>query len=112
MFQSVVLPVHGHGLRRALKEITIAVEYGRDAGQNVVISAFRLSKVKMLNVDVSENDKLGIFFAGFEKLSVELDRKIMQLLLGVHGIFDFLLRLLVRIGEMLGREITATGLHV
>src|SRR5580692_9096410 len=103
--------MHGEDLFRALNEISIAIEHGERTRQNIVVSAFSFSKVQTLYVDVSKDDKFGIPISRFEKLRVQVDWKIVQFLLGVHCIYNFLLGLLVRIGEVLRRVIAAAGLQ-
>ena len=111
MLQSLVFQIHSHSLLDSLDEVAIAIEHGRHAGQNVVVPAFELPKVETFYVHMSEDDKCGILIAGFEELSVQVDWKIMQLLLGIHCTFNFLLRLLVRAGEILGGVVAASGLQ-
>ena len=98
--QGFIFPVHGYGFLRSLNEIAVAIEQSRDASQDIVVSAFDFAKVQVLYVHVGEDDKFGILVAGFEKLRVQFDGKIVQFLLGEHLIFDFLLGLLVGVGEM------------
>src|SRR5580704_1694259 len=60
---------------------------------------------------MSENHQLGVAITLLEVLSAQFDWKIVKLLLRVHGVFDFLLGLLVRVGQVLGRVIAAAGLQ-
>jgi hypothetical protein len=62
--------VHGHGFFHALQETTVAIEEGRDAGENVVVAAVSFLVVDALNVDMGENDEFGIVFAGSEELGM------------------------------------------
>ena len=111
VFQSVILQIHGYNFLHSLNKVSIAIKQSGDTGQYVIISALDFSKVQVLHVHMSEDDKLGILVTGFEKLGMQFDGKIMKLLVGVHCVFDFLLGLLVRVGEVFRRVIAAASLQ-
>src|SRR5580692_8998281 len=111
VLQSLILQMHGEYLFRALNKISVAIEHGERTSQDVVITAIGFSKAQTLYVDVGEDDKFGIPISSFEKLSVQVYRKIVQLFLGIHLVHNFLLGLLVWAGEVLGRVIAAAGLQ-
>ena len=111
MFQSVILQMHRNGLLHPLNEIAIAIEQSRDTGQNVIVSSLDFFEVQKSYVNVGQDDQLGIVLTRLEKLRVQFDGKIMQLLLGKGCVLDFLLSLFRRIGEVFGRVIAAARLQ-
>ena len=95
----------------ALNKDSVSIEECGNHGQFVDVSTLYLAIANMPYVHMSQDREFGLGVAGFKKLGVQFDGKVVQLFLRKDSVLDLNLRFFRGVGGVLGSIVAVPGLQ-